>query len=410
MIGFHGVLQGIVLDCESTFFVIRCSKLVKTLVDNKAKIPQPVGRRLVIVIRKNLAKNTIDPKAFRSRDLVEVGVIYNSLRFELVAVSLANLAKPPVKRPIHQAYPQPRRGDLDSLQDWEWSSQYPFLDLKVSASSEQKESWPASNVFDGDLTEDRGTWLTHRGKNARKPTSAWLIVRLPEPRLIAAVHIHHQANSRKYRSIDYAIACRTKGGWKQVANVLNNAQSSWRAHRFVPIHTDQVRVTITKSTYGHRMGLNEVLLEYVSDAGDVSVIRSQTYHVGKVPDLGVLSFEADQPENLALHTRTAPDDDGKPGEWSQWSEPHNRSGLPVASPIGQWIQWEARFKASDGQVPFLRRVRIGSPLAIERVDIDAGIVPKPGDKIGLRVHFRGTMDAKLPLIGRLVFLNGKSQS
>ena len=291
---------------------------------------------------------------------------------------------------------------------WRWETAFPFGRLTATASSEQKGRWDASKAVDGNTDDDKGTWLTYRKSSTSKvrPASAWLELELDRPRRVRGVRIYHQDDARHYRSVDYAIACRRDDGWKNVAEVKGNDKGGWRAHRFAPIETDGVRITITKSEFGSRMGLNEVMLEYAgsADGGPVTAL-SPPYRCGAVSGLGVIAFDAETPPGttIRLRTRTAPDADGAPAKWSAWSEPCERSGQRITSPPGKWIQYEASMTSTETRYPLLRQVILGAPECIERVQIDAGMVPKPGEPMALTVRFDRMMDAGSRLLAELQF-------
>jgi len=279
---------------------------------------------------------------------------------------------------------------------WQWKTSFPFGRLTATASSEQKGRWDATKAVDGNTADDKGTWLTYRKSSTSKerPESAWLQVKLERPRRIRGVNIYHQDNIHHYRSIDYHIACWRDGGWKKVCEVNRNDRGGWRAHPFAPLETDKVRITITKSEFGHRMGLNEVGLEYAGAEKDEPLTAlSRAYRCGRVVDLGVIAFDAETPEgaSVSLRTRTAPDSGGKPGRWSGWSDPYERSGVKITSPLGEWIQYEAGAKCSPGRYPIIRKVVIGSPSCIEQVQINTAIPPQPGDPLSVQVSFSQPM-------------------
>jgi hypothetical protein len=103
---------------------------------------------------------------------------------------------------------------------WQWVVPYPLGRITATASSEQKGRWPASKAVDGDTGEDDGLWLTSRDDAKGKPASAWLELKLEQPRRIRGVNIYHQLKRENYRSLDYGIACWINGQWKQVAHKL----------------------------------------------------------------------------------------------------------------------------------------------------------------------------------------------
>ena len=47
--------------------------------------------------------------------------------------------------------------------------------------------------------------------------------------------------------------------------IKNNQQAGWTAHAFDPVVTDAVRLEITRSAYGARMGIGEIELRMVEE-------------------------------------------------------------------------------------------------------------------------------------------------
>ena len=47
--------------------------------------------------------------------------------------------------------------------------------------------------------------------------------------------------------------------------VINNAVHGWREHAFAPAVTDRLRIRITRSMHGNRMGVGELEV-YAADA------------------------------------------------------------------------------------------------------------------------------------------------
>ncbi len=298
---------------------------------------------------------------------------------------------------------------------WQWTTRFPFGRLTATASSEQKGRWDAVKAVDGNTADDEGTWLTHRKSSTSKerPESAWLQIELDHPRRVAGVNIYHQDNARHYRSIDYHIACWDDGDWKKVFEVRGNDRGGWRAHRFAPVETDKVRIIITKSEFGSRMGLNEVMLEYAdAEQGKPLTVLSPAHRCGKVAGLGVIMFDAKTPKgtSVRLRTRTAADAGGSPGKWSGWSEPCQTSGAKIASPPGDWIQYEAVLVCSADRRPILREVILGAPACIDRVTLDAPITPQPGDSITAGVQFSRPMDRASKPVAELRVPGGQPQA
>ena len=291
-------------------------------------------------------------------------------------------------------------GLADVPRGWQWTIDYPFRELTVAASSEQEDQWPASKAIDGDTSEPDGIWQTLRNS----PTTAWLELRLKRPRRVKGVRIFHQLNPGYYRSIDYAIACWADGAWTTVADVKGNKQTGWRAHPFPAVETAKVRILITKSEYGARMGLNEVGLD-MEPAPDFDADSpvSQPHHCGKVADMGAITFDAALPKgtSIELHTRTAPDDGGKPGKWSPWSPPCAASGARVASPLGEWVQFKAARHRTKDAAPALRRVTLGCPHCVKAMTLPDVLIPRPGKPLDVTVAFREPMDKASALAGEL---------
>ena len=275
---------------------------------------------------------------------------------------------------------------------WTWALRRPFRDVTVAASSEQKDQWPAEKAIDGDTSEPEGIWQTLRNN----PESAWLELRLVRPRRVKGVRIFHQKNPGYYRSVDYSISCWADNAWKTVAEVRDNKVAGWQEHVFEPIETSKVRVNISKSEHGYRMGLNEVELVLVPEETPVEKPRvrmSEPYHCGDVPEMGLISFAVQQPQDttVELSTRTAPDNGGRPGQWSDWSAPYAESPTMIASPNGQWIQCRAVFHDSAKECAGVEEVTLGWPGCLELIDVGA-LIPRPGEPMDVVVHFDRPMD------------------
>ena len=291
---------------------------------------------------------------------------------------------------------------------WRWVTRRPFCELTAAASSEQADRWPASKAIDGDTSEPDGIWQTLRNR----PKSAWLELRLKAPRRVKGVDVFHQRNPRYYRSVDYAIACWAGGAWRTVAEVRGNKAAGWRRHAFEPVDTDKVRITITRSEHGSRMGLNEVRLAWVREPGaDEAVRTSPPYRCGDVADMGILAFDADLPKGASVEVaaRSAPDAEGKPGTWSAWSAPGAPAGVPLRLPRGAWVQYRAVLRGSAAGVPSLRRVVLGSPSRVECVGVDQ-IAPRPGSAVRVTVRFREPMGRAAPVVGELVVPGSPAQT
>jgi hypothetical protein len=81
---------------------------------------------------------------------------------------------------------------------------------------------------------------------------------LAEPSKVNRVVLFHQLNRAHYRSLDYRVCVRRDGNWVPVVTVRNNEHAGWIAHTFPEAVTDAVRLEITRSAYGDRMGVGEI--------------------------------------------------------------------------------------------------------------------------------------------------------
>lgn len=133
--------------------------------------------------------------------------------------------------------------------------------LAAVKASDQDASrgWTAQRAIDGDVTEPAGYWLTQRNH----PRRAWLEVTLAAPGRINRVVLFHQLDAAHYRSLDYTVSARVDGQWKPVAAVRNHQQPGWVAHPIADVVAEAVRLEITRSAYGARMGVGEIELRSV---------------------------------------------------------------------------------------------------------------------------------------------------
>ena len=300
-------------------------------------------------------------------------------------------------------------GLADVPRGWQWTIDYPFRELTVAASSEQEDQWPASKAIDGDTSEPEGIWQTRRNN----PKAAWLELQLKRPRRVRGVRIFHQKNPRYYRSTDYTIACWLDGAWKTAADVKGNKKAGWREHPFEAIETTKVRITIAKSAYGYRMGLNEVRLDFAPDPSLPATYErvSAPYRCGRVSDLGELTFVGTRPKGqpTGLSTRTAPDAGGKPGPWSPWSPPLRGWRGKITSPNNEWIQFRSAGRTWRGLQASFREITIGTPSCVERLVVPSVLV-RPGDRFQLAVCFTRAMDRASALTGELSIPGAAAQS
>lgn len=134
----------------------------------------------------------------------------------------------------------------------------------VEASDEdRRKGWLAAKAIDGSVAEPEGYWLTGR----TSPKQAWLELTLAEPTRVNRVVLFHQLNPGHYRSLDYTVSVRAGRAWKPVATIAGNDQAGWVAHPFDPVLTDAVRLDVTRSAYGNRMGIGEIEVRWVEEDG-----------------------------------------------------------------------------------------------------------------------------------------------
>ena len=131
----------------------------------------------------------------------------------------------------------------------------PAVERAVTCSSEDDKLHTLLGLTDGVAEPDRGLWLTERNS----PTEAWAEIRWPKPQRIARVRVFHQMDGH-YRSLDYVIECWRSGRWQPVGDtpVVNNPVHGWCEYRFAPVETDRLRIRITRSMHGNRMGVGEL--------------------------------------------------------------------------------------------------------------------------------------------------------
>ncbi len=131
----------------------------------------------------------------------------------------------------------------------------PAMARTVTCSSEDDKLHALVGLTDGVAEPDRGMWLTERNK----PKEAWAEIRWPKPQRIGRVRVFHQLDGH-YRSLDYVIECWVDSAWRPVADtpVTQNGIHGWREHVFTPVVTERLRIRITRSAHGNRMGVGEL--------------------------------------------------------------------------------------------------------------------------------------------------------
>lgn len=130
----------------------------------------------------------------------------------------------------------------------------PAVERTVTCSSEDPR-FALLRLTDGVASPSSDMWATERNN----PKEAWVEVRWPKPYRIGRVRLYHQINAQ-YRSLDYTIEYWDNGNWSPVEGmpIKDNKVQGWREHEFTPVTTDRLRVFITRSASGNRMGLGEL--------------------------------------------------------------------------------------------------------------------------------------------------------
>lgn len=195
------------------------------------------------------------------------GLMYRSWRpFERWAVNMAIAAeamRDPLQTDAHFAEVE-RKAEAMAAPGQKYSSikhivpgnlASPAVARTVACSSEDGALHTLVGLTDGVAEPDRGMWLTERNN----PKEAWAEIRWPTPQRIGRVRVFHQMDGH-YRSLDYVIECWTNGAWQAMGDtpVANNAVRGWREHVFAPVVTDRLRIQITRSMHGNRMGVGEL--------------------------------------------------------------------------------------------------------------------------------------------------------
>ncbi|MEA3365406.1 MAG: hypothetical protein U9Q79_07175, partial [Candidatus Hydrogenedentes bacterium] len=129
---------------------------------------------------------------------------------------------------------------------------------------------------------------------------------------------------------------------------------------------------------------------------------SEPYHCGPVSEMGMFSFDIETPEGARVEfaTRTAPNDGGNPGSWSEWSAPITKSPARITSPPGEWVQCRAKLFDSPAGRVLVDSVTLGWPECVERMDLDV-LVPQPNTTIGVVAQFAKPMDKQSTLQGEI---------
>ena len=115
-------------------------------------------------------------------------------------------------------------------------------------------SGTATRLVDGVAEPDDGIWHTERNS----PKEALAIVEWPEPVTVDRVRLFHQIDGH-YRSLDYTVQYDKDGNWQDLPGmpVKDNSVHGWSEHTFDPVTTKRMRLFITRSEYGNRMGMGE---------------------------------------------------------------------------------------------------------------------------------------------------------
>jgi hypothetical protein len=121
--------------------------------------------------------------------------------------------------------------------------------VKVTASSGE-----AVRLVDGVADPRDGIW--HTAKTS--PKQAWAVAQWPKPVTVSRVRLFHQLDGH-YRSLDYTVQYDKDGKWHDVPGmpIKNNPVRGWSEHAFPPVTTTRMRLLITRSKHGSRMGMGE---------------------------------------------------------------------------------------------------------------------------------------------------------
>ena len=115
-------------------------------------------------------------------------------------------------------------------------------------------SGDAIRLADGVAEPDDGIWCTERNS----PAEAFAVAEWPQPVTVARCRLFHQADGH-YRSLDYTIQYWADDAWRNVEGmpIQDNRVHGWVEHKFTPVRTTRMRIHITRSKYGNRMGIGE---------------------------------------------------------------------------------------------------------------------------------------------------------
>lgn len=115
-------------------------------------------------------------------------------------------------------------------------------------------SGQAIRLVDGVAEPGGGIWRTER----TSPREGWAVAEWPRPVTVRRVRLFHQMDGH-YRSLDYTVQYEKDGKWHDVGGmpIQGNRVRGWAEHAFGPVHTRRLRLLITRSMHGDRMGMGE---------------------------------------------------------------------------------------------------------------------------------------------------------
>ena len=115
-------------------------------------------------------------------------------------------------------------------------------------------SGTATRLVDGVADPNQGIWHTARNS----PKAAWAIAEWCELTTVDRVRLFHQINGH-YRALDYTVQYEKDDAWHDLPGmpVKDNSIHGWSEHAFPPVTTRRMRLLITRSEYGNRMGMGE---------------------------------------------------------------------------------------------------------------------------------------------------------
>ena len=212
------------------------------------------------------AKSILEPRALlpiarRLMALDPVCVMYRSFRpLDRFAVNMGAAAR--ILRKPEMTEAEVERIVAELRKATEAGGRYSFI-RRVAPGNLIAPNGPAKltassgdpvRIVDGVAEPRDGLWRTERNS----PKEAWVVAEWPQAVTVNRVRLFHQIDGH-YRSLDYTIQYDKDGEWHDVDGmpIKDNAVHGWAEHRFPPVRTRRMRLLITRSKHGQRMGVGE---------------------------------------------------------------------------------------------------------------------------------------------------------